>query len=199
MACCNVCLGYRKDGCLEHFYSTFFALFLVHSDIDIANFADGNTPCFSAKNADVIETQERASISLFRWLENNLLKGNVDKCHFLVNTSQDVSLNVYNYNLKSKDCEKRLGVKLDSKLGFDQHITDLYRRATRKIHTLARVTPFMNLSKQPLLLNSSFKSHFNYWPLIWICHGRENIKKINRLHERCLRTIYHDCRHLMNY
>ena len=110
-------------------------LFLIHSDIDIANFADDNTPYLSAKNVeDVIESLERASVSLFRWFENNLLKGNVAKCHFLVSTSQVVNLNVNNFKIKNSDCEKLLGVKFDSKLRFDQHITDLCRRASRKLH-----------------------------------------------------------------
>ena len=73
-------------------------LFLIHSDIDIANFADDNTPYLSAKNVeDVIESLERASVSLFRWFENDLLKGNADKCHFLVCTSKEVSLNINNF------------------------------------------------------------------------------------------------------
>ena len=39
--------------------------FLIHSDI--ANFADDNTPYLSAKNVeDVMESLERASVSLFR-------------------------------------------------------------------------------------------------------------------------------------
>ena len=42
-------------------------LFLIHSDIDIANFADDNTPYPSAKNVEVIiESLERVSVSLFR-------------------------------------------------------------------------------------------------------------------------------------
>ena len=42
-------------------------LFLIHSDIDIANFADDNTPYPSAKNVeDIIESLERVSVSLFR-------------------------------------------------------------------------------------------------------------------------------------
>ena len=128
-------------------------MFLIHSDIDIANFADDNTPYLSAKNVeDVIESLERASVSLFRWFENNLLKGNADKCHFLVSTSKEVSSNVNNLKIKSSDCEKLLGVKFDSKLRFDQHITDLCRTASRKINALARVTPFMNLSKRHLLI-----------------------------------------------
>ena len=140
----------------------------MHNDIDIANFADDNTPHLSTKNVeDVIECLERVSVSLFRCFENNLLKGNSDKCHFLASTSQEVSLIVNNFKIKSSDCEKLLGVKFDSKLRFDQQITDLCRRASRKIHALARVTPFMNLSKRRLLLNSYFKTQFNNCPLIW--------------------------------
>ena len=66
------------------------------------------------------------------------------------------------------------------------------RRASRKIRALARVAPFMNLSKRRLLMNSFFKTQFNYFPLIWMFHSRENDRKIKRLHERCLRTIYND-------
>ena len=51
-------------------------LFLIYSDIDIANFADDNTPYLSAENVkeDVIESLERASVSLFRWFENSLFE-----------------------------------------------------------------------------------------------------------------------------
>ena len=41
-------------------------------------------------------------------------------------------------------------------------------------------------------MNSFFRSQFNYCPLIWMCHSRTNNRKINRLHERCLRIIYND-------
>ena len=107
MACCNVWGTARLNfgtTSIQHFLAD---LFLIHSDIDIANFADDNTPYLSAKNVeDVIESLERASVSLFRWFENNLLKGNADKCHFLVSTSQEVSLNVNKFKIKkNSDCE----------------------------------------------------------------------------------------------
>ena len=41
-------------------------------------------------------------------------------------------------------------------------------------------------------MSSFFRSQFNYFPLIWMCHNRTNNRKINRLHERCLRIIYND-------
>ena len=41
-------------------------------------------------------------------------------------------------------------------------------------------------------MNSFFKTQFNYCRLICMCHSCENKRKINRLHERCLRTMYND-------
>ena len=100
-------------------------LFFIHSDIDIANFADDNTPYLSAENLeDVTESLERASVFLFRWFENNLLKGNADKCHFLVSTCQEVSLNVNTFKIKNSDFEKLLGVKFDSK--FVEELVEKY-------------------------------------------------------------------------
>ena len=98
--------------------------------------------------------REQVSVSLFRWFENNLLKGNAKNCHFLVSTSLEVT--------KNCDSEKISDVKFNSKLRFDQRITDLCKRASRKIHVLARGTSFMNLSKRRFLMNSFFKSQFNY-------------------------------------
>ena len=118
------------------------------------------------------------------------MRCNADKCHFLVSTSQELCLNVNNFKIKNSDCKKFLGVKFDSKLRFDQNITDMRRTAGRKIHALGKVVPFMNLSKRRLLMNCFFKTQSNYCPLIWMYHSRENNRKINLLHEICLRTIY---------
>ena len=91
--------------------------------------------------------------------------------------------------MKESDREKLLDVKFDSQLRFDQHITDLCRTASRKIHALARVTLFMNLSNRRLLLYSFFTTKVKYCLLIWMCHSRKSSGKTNRLDERCLRTI----------
>ena len=50
----------------------------------------------------------------------------------------------------------------------------------------------MNVSKKCILMNAFFISQFSYCTLIWMCHSRANINKINRLHERCLRIVFTD-------
>ena len=80
----------------------------------------------------MLESLKRTSIPPFRWFENNLLKSSADKCHFLVSTSQKVSLNVNNIKAINSDCKKRLGVEFDSKPRFDQHITNFVEKLVKK-------------------------------------------------------------------
>ena len=35
-----------------------------------------------------------------------------------------------------------------------------------------------------------FKAQFKYCPIVWMFHSRFSFNKINKLHERCLRSIY---------
>ena len=88
--------------------------------------------------------------------------------------------------------EKLLGIEIDNKLNFNMHVVNLCKKASRKMHALARVTPFMNLPKKRILLNAFFKSQFNYCPLVWMFHSRTMNNKINKLHERCPQIIYND-------
>ena len=78
-----------------------------------------------------------------------------------------------------------VGVKIDTKLAFDDHIKDLCRKANSKLGALGRVTPYMGLAKKKLLMNSIFASHFCYCPLVWMFHSQSNNNKITHLYKRC--------------
>ena len=121
-----------------------------------------------------------------------LLKSNADKCQLLVSSSDAVDLRVSECDIKNSECEKLLGVKFDNKLAFQKHITDVFKKDGRKTYALAIIAPYMDLSKQCMVMNAFFNLQFNYCPLIWMCHNRTTSRKINRLHERCLGIIYND-------
>ena len=50
----------------------------------------------------------------------------------------------------------------------------------------------MSLEKRRTLMRAFIESQFNYCPLIWMLHSRKLNNKINRIHERALRTVYSD-------
>ena len=94
--------------------------------------------------------------------------------------------------LEKTSSEKLLGIITDSKLNFKEHLEGIMKKASRKVNVLSRITPYMNLTKRKLLMNSFFASQFNYCRLVWMCHNRTVNNKINRLHGMCLRIVYSD-------
>ena len=120
------------------------------------------------------------------------MKGNTDKCHLLLRKDESSEIRIGDSIIESSTCKKLLGIKIDSKLRFDDHIQDLCNKANRKLRALGRATPYMNLQKRKVLINAFFNAQFNYCPLIWMLHSHQNNYKIKHLHERCLRLIHND-------
>ena len=85
-----------------------------------------------------------------------VLKSNVDKCHVLVSMNKPVGIKIGDYTIDNSECEKLLGVKIDVNLNFNDHISDLCKKASIKIFPLARVTLCMVLSKRKFLMNAFF-------------------------------------------
>ena len=149
---------------------------------------------------NVIASLEEETNALFDWFDNNRLKSNPDKCHALVRTNKHLNMKVCYFVIGNSECEKLLEVKIDVNLNFNEHISYLCKKASRKISVLARVAPFMSIKKRKVGMNAFFTSQFSYCPLVWMCHSRTNNSKINMLHERCLRIIYNDKQSsLLNY
>ena len=159
-------------------------MFFAMKDIDFASYADDNTPYASSDSMeDVISILEKDSIKLFKWSSDNMMKANKDKCHLIVSSNEHISIKLDNIDIENSNCERLLGVKIDSKLNFKEHLDGILKKV-RKINALSRIAPYMNIGKRRLLMNSFFRSQFNYCPLLWMCHHRSVNNKINRLHER---------------
>ena len=129
----------------------------------------------------------------FQWFTVNEVKGNASKCHLLISSREDVHVNIGTSQIKNRNCERLLGIDIDCKLSFENHISQICSKAMAKIKTLARIAPFLNKRKRKLLMSGAFfKSQFSYCPLSWMFHSRTLNNKINKLHKRCLRIIYAD-------
>ena len=68
----------------------------------------------------------------------------------------------------------------------------MYKKAAQKLGMLNRISLSLDPEKKRLVFNATIKSHFNYFPLIWMFSSRRSNNLINRVHERSLRTVYND-------
>ena len=87
---------------------------------------------------------------------------------------------------------KLLGIIIDKDLNFQSHTKSIIKTANQKLSALIRVAPFMTDFNKEVIFNSFFKGHFNYCPELWMFSTREVNHKINRLHERGLRSLLND-------
>ena len=92
------------------------------------------------------------SVKLFKWFADNQMKANQDKCHVLVSKNENISKHIDPFEIKNTNCEKLLGIKVDSRLNLDlEHLDGIIKKASRKINALSRITPFMNITKGAFL------------------------------------------------
>ena len=115
------------------------------------------------------------------------MKANANKCHLLVSSNESCTAKIEGFSIKNNTEEKLLGVKFDSNISFENHVTSLCKKASQKLHALARISHYMDLNKRRNLMKAFITSQFSYCPLTWMFHSRSLNNKINRIHERALR------------
>ena len=163
-------------------------MFYFLEDFDIANCADDSTPYNADKNIEfIINNLEQSSSIIFKWLNDNHMKVNTDKSHLLVSRNVRAAAKIGNNYIESEKKQMLLGIMIDSKLTFENHISNICKITSQKLNALARVTPYMNIQKRRIIMKSFVTSQFGYCPLIWMFHSRRLNSKINFIHERALR------------
>ena len=104
----------------------------------------------------------------------------------------DVTAKIGEFDVKNSREEKLLGIKIDSKLFFENDVSFLYKKASQKLHAVARVVNFMDLAKRKSLMKVFITSQFNYCILIWMFHSRQLNNRINKIQETALRLPHKD-------
>ena len=95
-------------------------------DSDISNYADDNSPfsCNSSTEAVILK------------LEN------------------DIFIEIQQVKFFNSNAQKLLGIKVDNKLSFDDHVRDLCNKASRKLHALARIAHYMQPLQKRLIMKA---------------------------------------------
>ena len=168
-------------------------LFYECEDSSVANNADDTAPYSCATGIPSVALELQASATkLFLWFKNNHLKANPGKSQILLSSKKPEIDSADGISIAASSHEKLLGVIIDSELKFENHITEICLKVSKKINALCRISSFMSLEKRRTLMKAFIESQFNYCPLIWMFHSRTLNNKINRIHERVLRTVYSD-------
>ena len=86
------------------------------------------------------------------------MKNNAGKCHLLVSSNEKVTIKIGSNEIANIKREKILGVYLDSWLSYisDCRISEIFKKASRNVCELVRVTSGMSLSKKRTFMNAFY-------------------------------------------
>ena len=103
-----------------------------------------------------------------------------------------LSIEINGNVINMSDAEKLLGVTIDSKLRFNEHIKIICQKINNKVKGFSKVVPELEPQKARILYTSIILTNFNYCPLIWMFCGRTINNIVNSIQYCALRVLLND-------
>ena len=90
----------------------------------------------------LIRRLEHAVNKAVNWFKCNYMKSNSDKCHILIcgHKYECILVHIGNEMIIESHQEKLLGILIDSKLTFENHVNNYCKKAAKKLNALDRQT-----------------------------------------------------------
>ena len=106
------------------------------------------------------------------------------------NAADDIELKLdENTTLRSEKSVKALGVIIDNRLTFNDHISAGCLKAARQLNALARISKYLDPKSKSIIYKSFIRSNFEYCPLVWHFCGKTNNNKLEKIQERSLQIL----------
>ena len=101
-------------------------------------------------------------------------------------------IQISNEDIQIVPSVKLLGITIDNRLNFNEHVSSICKSAANQLNALVRLKTFLGSNERKVLVNSFVLSNFNYCPLVWFVSSSTSLRKIENLHKRALRFLLND-------
>ena len=104
--------------------------------------------------------------------------------------NSELNLSLAGHKLKKVDKTRFLGVIIDDKLSWDDHIEFLEAKLNSCIVTIKRIIKFIPKSQFKLIYHSLFVSHLTYCISAWGGAASSKLGKLFSIQKRCIRILF---------
>ena len=133
----------------------------------IYNYADDNYVSVQHEELGLVEkVLKQETLQLVKWFSDNAMEANPNKCQgILFNRGHNVSsmqLQVNDNDISFVSSINALGICIDDKLNFNDHVDRICSKAACQVSALQRLTSVLDFPSRKAIYNSFISSHFNY-------------------------------------
>ena len=163
-------------------------LFFFSAKCEICNFADDNSLYSCGMNLDNIFSNLIQDMeNVYEWFVYNSMKVNPDKFQFIIlgNTGSHI-LKIGDITIKSASSVRLLGITIDSKLNYKEHINNIIKKSYHKLYVLRKLKKFLTLEKVKIVACSMIKIQFANYPLIWKFYTKTDTQRVEKVQYKIL-------------
>ena len=172
-------------------------IFYSIKNCDLYNYADDNTLSFHSPNFDeIIKVLQEEGKMLIDWFCFNCMQANPNRFQAIGvgkrTHKRSPTFKFGSIEITSDEEVKPLGVDIDFKLSFDNHISNFCKKAAKQLNVLKRIGKNLSRLSKLSIFHTFILSNFNFCPLTWHFCSDGNTKKMEKVQERALRFVYED-------
>jgi ribonuclease P/MRP protein subunit RPP40 len=174
-------------------------IFLFTKQCFMLNYADDNTNYACDANHEVVLSKLHIDANIaIQWFTDNYMQANPSKFQVIFLKPKKkldpfpMSIDVSGKSIKRETSVKLLGIQIDSRLNFNDHVTILCRKAARQLNCLKRVSKNLTSEVRLKIYYSFIFSNFNFCPLVWHFCSKKSTQKLEKINERALRIVFND-------
>lgn len=163
------------------------------NSLNYVQFADDTTLFMAGKNLADLNNKVNSDLNnIFKWLCANKLSLNVSKTKYMVISNMpscNVSIKIQDQVLDCVSNIKFLGVILDNKLTFKNHIHATAGKIASAVGNMYRLKPFMQSHTLANIYYALVQSHIQYAILTWGSAAASNLTRLKSLQKRAINII----------
>ena len=132
--------------------------------------------------------------NLVTWFKANKVSLNIEKTNFILFQrkaemfpNKNTDLYMDNFKINQIQYTKFLGVTVDSKLTWKNHIAEIENKISKNIGVISRASKFLKTKELQTLYCSLILPYLNYGVVLWGNNYQSNLNRIIKLQKRVIR------------